>query len=159
MVPAQDGANPEALRRRLSQAGVPVAAIKWALKNESVDTAMVCMTSQQQLDENLLVMAGPYTEKDERLLTTQLASIGTTYCRMCGSCGGTCAKGVPVPDVLRVLTYAEGYGQYALARGRFLEMARPARDVRCRDCVSCSFKCAYGVAVRDTVTRAQEILA
>ncbi len=33
------GANPEALSKRLGQPGVPVAAIKWALENESVDTA------------------------------------------------------------------------------------------------------------------------
>jgi predicted aldo/keto reductase-like oxidoreductase len=136
-----------------------VAAIKWALVNESVDTAEVCMTDHEELDENLRAMAEPYTEKDEALLTARLASIGPSYCRMCGSCGGFCEKGVPVPDVLRFLTYAEGYGQFALARERFLQMPQPARDVRCKDCPSCSFRCAYGVAVRDTLTRAQEMLA
>jgi len=153
------GANPQALSQRLAQPGVPVAAIRWALRNESVDTAIVCMTSHEQLDENLRAMAEPYTEKDERLLTAQLARIGPSYCRMCGSCGGSCEKGVPVPDVLRFLTYAEGYGQFALAREKFLEIPRRARDVRCRDCRSCSFRCAYGVAVRDRLTHAQELLA
>ena len=153
------GANPKALADRLSRPGVPVAAIKWVLKNESVDTAIVCMTSHDQLDENLRAMAGPYTEKDELLLTSQLASIGSSYCRMCGSCGGVCDKGLPVPDVLRFLTYAEGYGQFALARERFLEMPQPARDVRCGDCASCSFRCAYGVAVRNRLTHAQELFA
>jgi uncharacterized protein len=153
------GANPQALSKRLSQTGVPVAAIKWALKNESVDTAIVCMTDYDQFDENLRAMAEPYTERDENLLTAQLASIGPNYCRMCGSCGGVCDKGVPVPDVLRFLTYAEGYGQFALARERFLEIPQPARDVRCGDCSSCSFRCAYGVAVRDRLTHAQELLA
>jgi hypothetical protein len=61
--------------------------------------------------------------------------------------------------VLRFLTYAEGYGQFALAREQFLEMPQPARDARCRDCASCSFRCAYGVAVRDNLMRAQETLA
>jgi hypothetical protein len=153
------GANPQALSRRLGQTGVPVAAIKWALKNESVDTAIVCMTNHEELDENLRAMTEPYTEKDEDLLTARLASIGPSYCRMCGSCGGVCEKGVPVPDVLRFLTYAEGYGQFALARERFLEMPQPAREVRCRDCTSCSFRCAHGVAVRDRLTYAQEVLA
>ena len=153
------GAVPQELSKRLSQPGVPLAAIKWALKNESLDTAIVCMTDFDQLDENLRAMAEPYTQKDELLLTSQLATISSTYCRMCGSCGGTCERGVPVPDVLRFLTYAEGYGQFALARERFLEMPQPARDVRCRDCTSCSFKCAYGVAVQDTLAHAQEMLA
>ena len=153
------GANPQALSKRLGQPGVPVAAIKWALQNESVDTAEVCMTDHDELDENLRAMAEPYTEKDEKLLTARLASISPRYCRMCGACGGACDKGVPVPDVLRFLTYAEGYGQFALARERFLEMPRAARDVRCRDCASCSFRCAYGVAVRDRLAHAQELLA
>ena len=153
------GANPQALSKQLSQQGVPVAAIKWALKNESVDTAILCMTNHEQFDENLRAMAEPYTEKDEKLLTTQLASIGPKYCRMCGACGGVCNKGIPVPDVLRFLTYAEGYGQFALARERFIELPRPVRNIRCSDCASCSFRCAYGVAVRDRMIHAQDTLA
>jgi hypothetical protein len=117
------------------------------------------MTNHEELDENVRAMGEPYTEKDEALLTARLAAIGGGYCRMCGSCGGVCAEGVPVPDVLRFLTYAEGYGQFALARERFLEMPQPARDVRCSDCPSCSFRCAYGVAVRGRLTYAQELLA
>ena len=153
------GANPQELGKRLGQPGVPVAAIRWALENESVDTAEVCMTDHAELDENLRAMAEPYTEKDERLLTARLADIGPSYCRMCGFCGGVCEKGIPVPDVLRVLTYAEGYGQFALARERFLELPRTARDARCSDCTSCSFRCAYGVAFRDALTHAQQMLA
>lgn len=153
------GADPQALGRRLGQPGVPVAAIRWALRNESVDTAEVCMTDHDELDEDLRAMAEPYTEKDEALLTARLDEIGPSYCRMCGSCGGACEKGVPVPDVLRFLTYAEGYGQFALARQRFLEMPEGARDARCRDCASCSFRCAYGVQVRGRLTHAQETLA
>jgi len=61
--------------------------------------------------------------------------------------------------VLRILTYAEGYGQFALARERYLEMPKAARDARCGDCASCSFTCAHGVSIRATLTRAQELLA
>ena len=153
------GADPQELGKRLGQPGVPVAAIRWALRNESVDTAEVCMTDHDELDENLRAMAEPYTEKDEKLLTAQLARIDPSYCRMCGACGGACEKGVPVPDVLRFLTYAEGYGQFALAREHFLGMPQAAREARCSDCTSCSFRCAYGVAFRETLTHAQEMLA
>ncbi len=153
------GANPQALSRLLSQEGVAVAAIKWALRNESVDTAIVCMTSHDQFEENVHAMAEPYTDKDEKLLTKQLASIGSKYCRMCGACGGVCERGAPVPDILRFLTYADGYGQFALARERFLELPKPVRDIRCSDCPTCSVRCAYQVAVRDRLMRAQEVLA
>ncbi len=153
------GANPESLTRQLGREGTPVAAIKWALKNEAVDTAIVCMANHDQLSQNLRAMVEPYTDKDERLLATQLAYIGPTYCRMCGACGGICKKGLPVSDVLRILTYAEGYGQFALARERFLELPGHVREIRCVDCTSCSVACPNGVQVRDRVSRARELLA
>jgi len=151
------GANPQALSKQLAREGTVPAAIKWALKNESLDTAIVCMTDHDQLDEHLRAMAQPYTARERRLLATQLASIGPTYCRMCGACGGVCDKGVPVPDVLRFLTYAEGYGQFAMARAKFLELPEQVRAIRCGDCASCSLDCPHGVRVRDRVSRAQEL--
>lgn len=81
------------------------------------------------------------------------------YCRMCGTCNGVCAKGVPVPDMLRFLSYAEGYGQFAMARERFLELPDHVRSIRCADCASCSVDCPNGVRVRERVARAQELFA
>jgi predicted aldo/keto reductase-like oxidoreductase len=151
------GAEPQALVKQLSREGAPLAAIKWALRNESLDTAIVCMTDHDQLQENLRAMAEPYTEKDDRLLAEQLAYIGPIYCRMCGSCKGVCDKGVPVPDMLRFLTYAESYGQFAMARDRFLELPERVRGIRCGDCAACSVDCPNGVRVRERVSRAQEL--
>ncbi|MGD0498667.1 MAG: aldo/keto reductase [Bryobacteraceae bacterium] len=153
------GANPQALTGRLSQPGAMLAAIRWALKNESVDTAIVGITDHDQLTENLRAMAEPYTDRDEKLLAAQLATIGPMYCRMCGACGGVCSKGVPVPDVLRYLTYAESYGQFGLARQKFLQMPEDVRSIRCGDCGACSVECPNGVRVRERVGRAQELFA
>ncbi len=153
------GADPEALKKVLSMPGGALAAIKWVLRNQSVDTAIVCMTDQDQLDENLRAMSEPYSASDDKVLQALLAYIGPTYCRMCGSCGGVCDKGVPVPDMLRFLSYAEGYGQFAMARERFLELPEHVRALRCSDCESCSVDCPNGVRVRDRVMRAQELLA
>jgi len=153
------GANPQALSRRLSQEGVAVAAIKWALKNESVDTAIVCMTSHDEFEENVRAMAETYTEKDERLLSARLLDIGPKYCRMCGTCGGVCPRGVPVADVLRFLTYAEGYGQFALGREKFLQLGPQVAAVRCADCGHCTVQCPYGVQVATRLRRAQELFA
>jgi hypothetical protein len=153
------GADPKSLSQWLGRPGAPAAAIKWALQNKSVDTAIVCMTDHDQLEENLRAMAEPFTDKDERLLSEQLARISPIYCRMCGACNGVCDKGVPVPDVLRFLTYAEGYGQFPMARERFLELPEHVRSIRCADCSACSINCPNGVQVRDRVSRAQELLA
>jgi hypothetical protein len=153
------GAEPQALVKRLGQPGASLAAIKWALRNEAVDTAIVCMTDHDQLQENLRAMSEPYTGKDAALLSEQLARIGPVYCRMCGACKGVCEKGVPVPDMLRFLSYAEGYGQFAMARDRFLELPDHVRSIRCADCASCSVDCPNGVSVRERVGRAQELFA
>jgi len=153
------GADAGSLTKQLSQPGVPAAAIRWALQNDSVDTAIVCMTDHDQLEENLRAASLPFSDRDARLLAQQMAYVGPRYCRMCGSCGGVCDKGVPVADVLRFLTYAEGYGQFAMARERFLELPEHVRAVRCQDCATCSVDCPNGVQVRERVSRAQEILA
>jgi uncharacterized protein len=153
------GASPDATVKTLEQDGGRLAAIKWALKNESVDTAIVCMRDMDQLDENLRAMAEPYTDKDEKLLAQTLVSIAPLYCRMCGSCGGVCDKGVPVPDMLRFLTYADGYGEFAMAREHFLELPHEVRAIRCADCSSCSVACPNGVQVRERLIRAQSLFA
>jgi hypothetical protein len=61
--------------------------------------------------------------------------------------------------MLRFLSYAEGYGQFAMARERFLELPGQVRAIRCSDCRSCSVHCANGVRVRERVGRAQELFA
>lgn len=153
------GADPAALKRVLGTKGGPVAAIKWVLRNRSVDTAIVCMTDHDQLDENLRAMAEPYTAQDEQILESLRAAISPVYCRMCGACGGVCGRGLPVSDLLRFVTYAEGYGQFALARERFLELPAEVRRIRCADCSQCTVKCPNGVRVRERVSYAQELLA
>jgi predicted aldo/keto reductase-like oxidoreductase len=78
---------------------------------------------------------------------------------MCGACGNLCEKGLPVADMMRILTYAEGYGQFAMARQRFLELPPHVRAVRCSDCSQCSVACPNQVRVRQRVGRAQQTLA
>ena len=153
------GADQGSLKKVLGAKGGPLAAIKWVLKNQSVDTTIVCMTDQDQLDENLRAMSEPYSNQDDKLLQSLLAYISPVYCRMCGACKGVCDKGVPVPDMLRYVSYAEGYGQFAMAREHFLELPEQVRAIRCSDCAACSVDCPNGVRVRDRVMRAQELFA
>jgi hypothetical protein len=78
---------------------------------------------------------------------------------MCGECEGTCPKGLPVADILRYLTYAEGYGQFAMGRDNFLALPHELQDVRCDDCTSCPVRCPHGVQVTRRLRRAQELFA
>jgi predicted aldo/keto reductase-like oxidoreductase len=147
------------LIKTLKQDGAMAAAIRWALSNESVDTSAVCMSDFEQVEENVRALSEPYSTRDERLLNRKLAFLVPRYCRMCGACGGVCEKGVPVPDVLRFLTYAEGYGDFPLARRSYLELPGSVREIRCADCSACTVTCPNGVEVRARLVRAQEALA
>ena len=141
----------------LNREGAPIAALKWVLKNKNVDTIIPSITDMEQLDENILAMSSPYTDRDNQLLTARLEEIRHWYCRMCGSCEGKCSKGLPVADMLRFTMYAENYGQFSLGRDHYRALPREVAAVRCADCSSCSVQCPNGVQVSSRLAHAQEL--
>jgi hypothetical protein len=147
------------LYTKMTQPGALLAALKWVINKPNVATTIPSMTDMDQLEENLKAMAHPFSGADEKLLAEHLASIQPLYCRMCGKCDGACQKGLPVADVLRFLTYADGYGQFALGRERFLELSQEQLAVRCVGCAECTVKCPFGVQVSSRMARAQELFA
>ena len=145
--------------KRLQAEGGMLAALKWVLRNSNVGTTIPSMTDMEQLDRNLKATASPFSGADQKILTAQLARIAPLYCRMCGECGGACREGLPVADILRFLTYADGYGQFALGRENFLQLPREQAAVKCGDCPGCTVECPYGVEVSERLIRAQEMFA
>jgi predicted aldo/keto reductase-like oxidoreductase len=144
---------------QLKKEGTLVAALKWVLKNQNVHTTVPSITDMDQLDENMRAMTVPLSPDEEKLLAEQLDYIRPLYCRMCGRCNGVCPQGLPVADLLRFLSYAEGYGQYRLGRESFLELPAELRAVRCADCATCAVHCPNGVRVAERLIRAQELFA
>jgi len=149
----------DANAKRLTQEGGLLAALKWVINKPHISTTIPSMTDMDQLDENLTAMANPLSASDKQILTAHLDSIRPIYCRMCGKCDGACQKALPVADILRFLTYADGYGQFALGRERFLELSAAHQSVRCGDCAVCTVNCPHGVRVSDRISRAQELFA
>jgi predicted aldo/keto reductase-like oxidoreductase len=143
----------------LQREGAMLSALKWVLKNPNVHTAIPSMTDMDQLDENIKALSEPFTGSDEKTLAAHLESIRPLYCRTCGNCSGKCARGIPVADVLRYLSYSEGYGQFQLARENYLALPSAIRNARCEDCIHCSIRCPNGVQVVQRLSRAQELFA
>lgn len=139
--------------------GVFPAALRWALRNTHIDTTVPSITDHDQLDENFRCMAAPFSPSDASLLAVQRNFIRPLYCHACGACLGTCPKGLPIPDIMRHVMYAEGYGQYAMAREQYLALPDAVREVRCQDCDTCAVRCPNHVAVASRLMRAQELLA
>jgi predicted aldo/keto reductase-like oxidoreductase len=144
---------------RLHREGAMLSALKWTLKNPNVATTIPSMTDMDQLEENLKAMAQPFGSPDEKLLATKLEIIKPLYCRLCGECEGTCSKGLAIQDTLRFLTYAEGYGQFALGREHFQKLPVVQQTARCEDCEGCTVNCRHGVQVAARMSRAQELFA
>ncbi len=149
----------EKLYDTLKREGAMLAALKWVLKDPNVHTTIPSMTDMEQLDENLKAMTVPYGSADEKVLAAQLEYIRPLYCRSCGECSGVCPNGLPVSDMLRYLSYAEGYGEYGLGRENFLQLPVAVRQVRCDLCPTCAVNCPNGVRVAERLSRAQEIFA
>jgi predicted aldo/keto reductase-like oxidoreductase len=137
--------------------GSHTAALRWVLRNPRIATVSVRMADRKQLDQNVLAMAAPYTEEDRQTLGAHLEEIRPLYCRMCGTCDGACPRGLPVSDLVRFVTYVEGYGRFRMGQAGFERLPAQLRRVRCEDCSSCAVSCPNGVDVRERVGRAQEL--
>jgi predicted aldo/keto reductase-like oxidoreductase len=146
-------------REILGREGAMLAALKWTLKNRNVHTTVPSITDIDQLDENIRAMAVPFTSTDEKILAARLRQIQPEYCRMCGTCTGTCAKGLPVADILRFLMYADSYGEFSLGLSEYRGLPAGISSVRCSDCSECSVHCPNGVQVVQRLSRAQECFA
>jgi aryl-alcohol dehydrogenase-like predicted oxidoreductase len=153
------GAEAKAAREKLAASGSLLPALKWVLRSPHVGATIPSTTDMAQLEENLRAMSEPWGPEDEERLAARLERIRPDYCSMCGACDGRCARGLPVADVLRYLTYAEGYGQFALGREHFLSLPAALRDVRCGDCTECTVHCPQGVTVARRLARAQQLFA
>jgi predicted aldo/keto reductase-like oxidoreductase len=145
--------------QKLKRDGAMLAALKWVINRPNISTTIPSMTDMDQLDENLQAMGNAYAAGDEKLLAAHLEMIRPLYCNMCGQCEGTCQKGLQVANTLRILTYADGYRQFGLARERFKELPARHAEVRCGDCAECTVKCPFGVQVSSRMARAQELFA
>ncbi|MGO9009057.1 MAG: aldo/keto reductase [Bryobacteraceae bacterium] len=148
-----DNPNYQKLRRE----GAMLSALKWVTRNRNVCTTVPSMTDIDQLEENIKAMSEPFGADDEKRLAAHLERIGPLYCRMCGACQGQCRQGLPVEDMLRFVTYADGYGQFALGREHFLSLAPAHVAASCADCDSCTVECRHDVKVAERLMRAQEL--
>ena len=137
-----------------ARTGSRIAAIRWALRNDRVQTTSVRMMDMDQLEENLKAMSGNFSEQDARLLAAYTDAVRPLLCRMCGGCDGQCPYGTPVGDVVRAVMYAESYGSYEKGLETF---RRSVGALRCTDCRTCTVNCLNGVRVPERMRRAQQL--
>ena len=107
--------------------GAMLSMLKWVLSNKNVDTTIPSITDLDQLDQNCRPWRDP-SPADEKTAGRAARLHPPAVLPHVRLVLGRCAKGLPVSDMVRFVSYAEGYGQFALARENFMELPEGLRE-------------------------------
>jgi len=124
------------------------AALKWALQDENVHSAIPSFKNVDQLNEAISVMENlAMTPQEKADLKLEQAEPSTgMFCSQCEDCLPQCSAGVDIPTMMRSYMYAFGYNSPGKARIT-LEQVKLA-NVPCVDCESCSVVCSSGFDIK-----------
>jgi predicted aldo/keto reductase-like oxidoreductase len=137
----------------------PAPLLRWLAADERVHTIPVGMKTIEQVEQNVAALRKPLSDEDRDVLTSQFAYTSPRFCRMCGVCDGRCPQTLAIRDLVRCAMYAEGYKDLRMARNHFTAIPVAKRRDVCKECRVCAITCPNGVAIRDRVQRAQELLS
>ena len=126
------------------------AALRWALRNPHIATAIPGMTAFDQLELNLEVLNNPaMTPRDWEALHLEKKT-GGLYCQQCRTCLPQCPAGLPLPSIMRSYMYAYGYGNLGAAHDLLSSLELP--DAPCADCRECRVACPQRFDIKNRVT-------
>jgi aryl-alcohol dehydrogenase-like predicted oxidoreductase len=127
------------------------AALKWALQNENIHTAVPGFTTFDELKQDLAIASDlKLTEEEKKdLKLAQNNSQHGIYCQQCGKCTGQCKDLLDIPTLMRSYMYAYGYGNFAHAKSNLSHANLPTKP--CSGCNSCDIDCTMGFDIRDKV--------
>ena len=125
------------------------AALKWALNNPNITTAIPGMTTFDQLAVDLEV-ASDITLTPEEIADLKATTTGGLFCQQCGTCLPQCPRQVPIRELMRGYMYAYGYRNAELAREVKAEAGVSGNP--CGDCERCAVSCAMRFDIKSRVT-------
>jgi uncharacterized protein len=131
------------------------AALKWALQNPYVTTAIPGITSFETLAENARVNQNIELTDEERAAVAYGPSEGSLYCDGCQTCVEGCPNRLPIPEYMRAFMYTYGYRDLGMAHD--LLRALPAESVQCDSCDACTASCAKGFDVHSRITDVRRV--
>ncbi|PKN64294.1 MAG: hypothetical protein CVU57_15450 [Deltaproteobacteria bacterium HGW-Deltaproteobacteria-15] len=124
------------------------AALKWALNDRNVCTAIPGITAFDQMDLDFAVMKHlSLTPDEEEVLRKSAAATGSVYCQQCGSCLGSCLQRAQIPTLMRAYMYAEAYHNLIQAEIAMAEIPEGQGLDACGGCEECSAVCRFGIPI------------
>lgn len=136
------------------------AALKWALQDDYVTTAIPGFTTFDQLDEDFSVASDlEFNSEEESFLKNYYENRtgGLIQCFQCGKCEPTCPKKADVPDLMRTYMYAAGYNNFEHSRLTYEQIPENKNLANCMDCKNCTAKCVNGINIPHNIRQLKVI--
>jgi len=127
------------------------AALKWALRNENIHTAIPDCSSFDELHQDIDIMADiGLTDEELRDLNPPAGDTTTgIYCQQCNKCVAQCPENLDIPTIMRSYMYAYGYRNLSQARQTMDRLDQ--HGLSCKDCNKCQVNCTMGFDVREKI--------
>ncbi len=127
----------------------PAAALKWALSNPDVTTAIPGMTEFDHLDVDIKLLTDlSISDSEKQDLIAASAETGL-YCTGCTKCLPVCPNKLPVNDLMRAYMYAYGYSNPKMAYSLLAELGTNANP--CSGCTECTINCTKNFNIREKI--------
>jgi len=132
--------------------------IQWALENPNIASVNTEMLTFEQLEEDMAVVSQTLSAYQRTNLYRYVTEHSKDYCHMCGTCQAKCPSGVRTTEILRYLTYYEGYQKFTRAKESYAALRPEEQASSCQNCGTCESVCPYGLAVKKRIQLAQSLL-
>ncbi len=126
----------------------PKAALKWVLQNENIHTAVPGISTFDQLETDLSIMADLTLtlEEEKYIALVRTNHADSLFCQGCGTCLKQCSSAPDIPTLMRCYMYAYGYRDLRAA-ARNLGSIKD-NPIACSECSSCVVKCPMGFNIK-----------
>ncbi len=132
------------------------AALKFALQDKNVTTAIPGITSFDNLAANASVNQDLTLTDEEKADLVVGKDVGGLYCQGCEECKPGCPHALPIPELMRAYMYTYGYRDAGMAH-TLLESLDLPRDP-CNACRECTAVCRKGFPVGDRIRDVSRLL-
>jgi len=133
------------------------AALRFVVEKPGIHLAVPGMLSRKMVDENLAAIRGREGLTDLLRLDVYRSVLEGRACSFCSRCLDQCRFKQGGLDAVRIVMYAEGYGDGRLAAERAAGVASAVRT--CADCQGCTVDCSQGIDIKAAARRAVRFLA